>query len=161
MAAAAALPQAPPRPPLPPSAFESLAGEAWPGGPSTEASLELAPPSRRSSASGEDPAGDQGPPQPLCTQRSAALSRQSSAGGGTGLARRLSLGAAAPPQLWRESTLVSERAASLGYARVADLCGTSYVPMDRLRKPKHLGEGAFAGAGAGGHQPVPSGRWHR
>ena len=49
-------------------------------------------------------------------------------------------------QLWRTSTAVTERAASLGFTSVESLCGSAYVPAARLSKFKPLGEGAFAGA---------------
>lgn len=48
------------------------------------------------------------------------------------------------PALWRESTAVSESAASQGLSFAA-LCGGSYISPDDLHKPKPLGEGAFAG----------------
>jgi len=59
-------------------------------------------------------------------------------------------GKAGPPALWRTSTAVSDAVAtSMGFSSVADLSGPSYIPPERLKKVKALGEGAFAGGWAG------------
>ena len=77
------------------------------------------------------------------------LSRQSSAPSAAGSKK-------APSQLWRTSTAVSDKVASaLGLTSLADLCGTSYIPQDSLKKVKALGEGAFAGARCPGAPPAP------
>ena len=54
------------------------------------------------------------------------------------------------PQLWRDSTAVTERAASLGLSSVRGLCGPTFVDNSRLRNAKPMGEGAFAGERADG-----------
>lgn len=85
----------------------------------------------------------------LTPQKSLALSTQNSLHHAASLKR--------PPQLWRQSTAVTEVAAKMGYSGVADLCGPTYIPQTRLKKVKDLGEGAYAVVELAHLSPAPPG----
>ena len=121
-------------PPLPPSAFAASAQQPWEAAHS--------PPSRSGAASPSLAAASSLSDGPRLS-KSLSISRQ-------GSATTNPFGPTKPASaLWRASTAVTERAASQGLSFEA-LCGDSYIPPEDLRKPKPLGEGAFAGEGCGG-----------
>lgn len=132
---------------LPPRSPSVPSGQAWGslGGASPFEQASLDPPSHASSGelAGTPEALHEGPKGSMSRQGSGAAPplRQAS----LGRRRSLSHAGSGPPELWRDSVAVTERAASLGFASLSSLCGSSYVPPDRLRKSKPLGEGAFAG----------------
>ncbi len=121
-------------PPLPPtSAFAASAQQPWEAGHS--------PPSRSGAASPSLVAAGSLGLEGSRLSKSLSISRQGSAAVNP-------FGQPKPtPALWRASTAVTERAASQGLSFEA-LCGDSYIPPEDLRKPKALGEGAFAGEAA-------------
>lgn len=122
----------PSTPPLP-SAFAASAQQPW------EAARQ-SPPSRSGAASPSLVAAGSLPGEGLRLSKSLSISRQ-------GSATTNPFGPTKPASaLWRASTAVTERAASQGLSFEA-LCGDSYIPPEDLRKPKALGEGAFAGEG--------------
>ena len=122
-------------PPLPPSAFAASAQQPW--------EVAHSPPSRSGAASPSLAAGSSLLSEGPRLSKSLSISRQGSAA-----VNPFGQSKPAAP-LWRASTAVTERAASQGLSFEA-LCGDSYIPPEDLRKPKPLGEGAFAGEGCGG-----------
>lgn len=132
----------PPRPctpPLPASAFSAASQQPWDAAGSPQRRSGAGSPSGAASRSLPLPQAD--PPR---LNKSLSMSRQSSAN---------PFAQAKSAELWRASTAVCERAASQGLSFEA-LCGDSYIPAENLRKPKPLGEGAFAGREVGGWRPA-------
>lgn len=128
----------PSTPPLPASAFSAAAQQPWDAASSPPGHSGAGSPSRPATC----PSGGLPPPQAEAPRpnKSLSISRQSSAANPFAQAKSA--------ELWRASTAVCERAASQGLSFEA-LCGESYIPAESLRKPKPLGEGAFAGKEGG------------